>query len=195
MDGAAGPITRELGKIQHFCHHALAREGGIAMNQNREHFFPLNRVIQEALASSRLAFHDRVHSFKMTWIGCEVNGHGLPTGDLADRFESEVILHISIARHHVRHVVLRELVKQNFQGLAKEIGQDAQTSTMRHAHDNFLSAMRRQIMKDRLERDEQGFSTFHGETLLPNVAAVKELLKSLRLQKPAKGILRLDNRS
>ena len=37
MDGAAGLVARKAGKAEAFPHHALAGEGGVAVEQDRKH--------------------------------------------------------------------------------------------------------------------------------------------------------------
>ena len=37
VDGAAGPVPGELGQLEGLGHHALAREGGVAVDEDRQH--------------------------------------------------------------------------------------------------------------------------------------------------------------
>ena len=138
MDRAAGPIAFELRKVQRLGHHALAREGRVAMDQQRDHARAL-RVAEPVLLGPHHAFHHRIHSFQMARIRGERN-RDFPArwrlmrirwrrGDTSRRPSPACDGRIDIAF---------KLGEDLAQRLADDVGQDVQPAAVRHADHDFV---------------------------------------------------------
>ena len=187
VDGSAGAIAGELGKVQHFGNDALAGEGGITVNEDGDDFFAFERVIKSALAGAGLAFDNRVDSFEVAGVGGEHDADAVARFGLANGFEAEVILHVAIASDHVGDVVLGEFVEENFEGFAEEVGEHAEAAAVGHAHDDFFAAENWQAFEDGAEGNEEAFTAFDGEAFLADVTAVEETLEGFGFKEPTEG--------
>ena len=92
-----------------------------------------------ALARAGFALHDGVDGLKMAGVCRELDEDFFPSGVLAGGLVAEVVLHVTVSSHHVRHIVLTKLIKQQFQRFLDEVGQHAKATAMGHAHDDFFA--------------------------------------------------------
>ena len=73
MNGAAGAVAFQAGKIERFGHNALARKGGVAMNLNgqRQELILARRpwLIDKGAGGTRHAFHHGIDMLQMAGIG------------------------------------------------------------------------------------------------------------------------------
>ena len=187
VDGSAGAIAGELGKVQHFGNDALAGESGVTVNEDGDDFFAFEGVIESALAGAGLAFDDRVDGFEVAGVGGEHDADAVAGFGLTNGFEAEVIFHVAIASDHVGDVVLGELVEEHFEGFAEEVGEHAEAAAVGHAHDDFFAAESWQAFEDGAEGNEEAFTAFDGEAFLADVAAVEETLEGFGLEEPTEG--------
>ena len=77
VHGAASAVPTQTRKRKAFRHHALPRERGVAMNEQRHH--PCAQRVQSfsvfrpgralGLLGARLAEHDGVDDFEVRWVG------------------------------------------------------------------------------------------------------------------------------
>ena len=112
VDRAAGPVPGQLGEIQGLGHDALAREGRVAVDQQREHAPPLLGVAADALARAHLALDDRVDDLEVGRVCREPDLDLLPGGRGERRLVSKMVFHVPVAPDRVGDVVLGELLKQ-----------------------------------------------------------------------------------
>lgn len=187
MDGSAGAIAGELGKVQHFGNDALAGESGVTVNEDGDDFFAFESVIESALAGAGLTFDDGVDGFEVARVGGEHDADAIASFGLTDGFEAEVVFHVAIASDHVGDVVLSEFVEENFEGFAEEVGEHAEAAAVGHAHDDFFAAESWQAFKDGAEGDEETFTAFDGEAFLADVAAVEETFEGFGFEEPTEG--------
>ena len=68
MDRAAGAVAGQAGETEAFPHDALPREGGVAVEQHRQHGLAL-LVALDGLHRAALAEHDRVDRFEVRRVG------------------------------------------------------------------------------------------------------------------------------
>ncbi len=67
MERAAGAVALEARQAEAFRHHALAREGGIAMDQQRHHPAAVAAIL--VLLGAHLAEHHRIDDLEMRRVG------------------------------------------------------------------------------------------------------------------------------
>ena len=65
MDGAPGPVAGQLREVEGLGDDALAGQGRVAVDQQREHAPPLLGVAADALARAHLALDDRVDDLEV----------------------------------------------------------------------------------------------------------------------------------
>ena len=76
MQATAGAVALQLRKAEAFRDHALARKGGIAVDQERHrHGAILRRRAELILLGADLAEHDRIDDFQMRGIGRQRQMH------------------------------------------------------------------------------------------------------------------------
>ncbi len=98
MDRAAGAVAADARKLQAFRHHALAGEGRVAVQQDRQHRGAGLAVAQLVLLGARLAQHDRVHRLQMRGVGGQRQ-----VDDVAVEFAvgggAEMVFHVARSVH------------------------------------------------------------------------------------------------
>ena len=76
MERAAGAVTAQARQAETFGDHALAGEGRIAMQQERQHLAPLV-VVKLVLLRPHLAEHHRIDDLEMRRVGGERQMHAI----------------------------------------------------------------------------------------------------------------------
>ena len=74
VDGAAGVEPARLRHVQAFLHHALACDGGIAVDQDRQHLIAFG-VLAAVLARTHAALDDRIDDLEVRRIEREREMH------------------------------------------------------------------------------------------------------------------------
>ena len=103
---------------------------------------------------------------------------------LADAFVAEVVFHVAIAGDEVGLVGGSEFVKDGGEGFADEIRENIHAPAVRHAHFNFLHALRRAGFEQGVEQDHRALAAFIGEALFTKETLAEEIFKRLGLQHP-----------
>ena len=93
MDRAAGAVAAEPREAERLRHHALAGEGGVAMQQHRDHLLAVG-VAELELLGAGLAEHHRVHRLEMRRVRGQRQMH-LVAVELAVRRRAEMVLHVA----------------------------------------------------------------------------------------------------
>ena len=73
VEGAAGAVAGELGKVEGLGNHALAGDGGVAVDQQREDLGAGFRIAPDALAGAGAAFDDGIDDLEVGRIGREAH--------------------------------------------------------------------------------------------------------------------------
>ena len=182
---AAGLVAGELRHVEDLGHDALPGEGGIAVDEEGEDLFPFLGVAENALTGAGHAFDDRIDCFEVARVGGETHPDGV--AGLADALGvvAEMVFHIAIAADHLGDEIFRELVEDEFERLAQEIGQDVETSAVGHPHDDFLHADRFAALQDGIKNDEQRLGALEGETFLSDITRMEEVLEGFGFVKLA----------
>src|SRR5690606_33681385 len=66
-------------------------------------------------------------------------------------------------------------------GLFHDVSQEIEASAMGHPHANFLNAFASSIFNQVIKHRDQSVSPFQGKALLPQIASLEELFKTLSL--------------
>jgi hypothetical protein len=181
---ATGRVAGELREVERLRDHALAREGGVAVHEQREHASPLG-VTADPLAGAGLALDDRVDDFQVRRVGGEPDLDLRAGSGVEDRLVSEMVLHITVPGDRLGDVVLGELFEQDLKRLAQDRRQDVESAAVGHAHDDFLDPDSGRALDDRVERGNERLSTLERESLLTHVLGVQKALEQLGLVQAA----------
>ena len=155
------------------------------MDEKREDFLALFAVTENALTGAGHAFDHGIDRFEVAWVGGETHPNGV--AGLADALGevAEVVFHVAIAADHVGDEIFRELVENEFEGLAQEISQDIEPAAVGHAHDNFLDTGRFAALQYGIENDEERLGALEGKAFLPHIPRVEEVFEGFGLVKLA----------
>ena len=135
VEGAAGLVGGEPAQVQRLGDHALAREGGVTVDEDGEDGRGVSGLAGEA-RRARHAEHDRIHVFEMARIGGQPHVElDFVLGDL--RPASDVILHVTgpVLReggHDPARGLLLELRHDRLVGEAHDVGQHVEAAAVRH---------------------------------------------------------------
>ncbi len=69
-----------------------------------------------------------------------------------------MILHVAVAGDGVRDVVFRELLEEDVEGLAQDVGEDGEAAAVGHAHDDLLHADVGAVLDGGVERGDHGLA-------------------------------------
>ena len=190
VDGAAGAVTGELREVEHLRDRALPREGGVAMQQDRQHLpavdFPAT-LAQHPLPRAGLALDDRVDGLEVAWIGRETHAD-FAIRQLADAFIAEVVFHVAVTGHQIGFVVRRELMEHGGERLADEVGEHVHAPAVGHAHFDLKHAMRRAGFEQHVEQDHGSLAALVGKPLFAEEAFAEKIFESLGFEHPAQRV-------
>ena len=180
MQRAAGAVAAQTRKTETFGDHALAGEGGVAMQQERQHFLALV-VVALVLLGPHLAEHHGIDDLEMRGVGGQRQMHAvlveLPVGGGA-----EMIFHVARAFDLVgMGRAALELVEDRPVGLAHDVGEHVQPSAMRHADDDLAETELAAALDDLLERRHRRLAAVQPEALGAGIFDVEEALEGLGL--------------
>ena len=175
VNRAAGPIARQLREVQGLGHQALAGEGGVAVDQDRQtELASLVRV--PALLGPHPALDHGVDGLEMAGV----RGQGqvdrvLELGGVIGR-EAEMVLDVAVAGDGLRHVAL-ELAEDHSVGLVQDVGQDVEPAAVGHSHDDLEHPVRAAALDDGIEQGDEHLPAFERKPLLAHVILVQKVLE------------------
>src|SRR5581483_3483662 len=182
MQRAADRVTGQPMKIQRFLDNALAREGGVAVNQEGHPAAALH-VAGAILLGARAAERHGIHELEMTRVETErqmdfLAGGALPVGAVA-----EVIFHVAAPDIQMR-IGFRELAKNLFRALADDVCEHVQPSAMSHAQLDFLDALFTGLLDGQIEQRNETLRTFERKTFCAHELAADEFLNGDSVREP-----------
>ncbi len=184
VDGAAGLVALQPHQHEAFGDHALAGEGRVAVQQQRQHLAAVGALVDaeiQGLFGARLAQDHRVDDLQVRGIGGQRQVHAVAV-ELTVRRGAQVVLHVARALDvgGERGPAL-ELVQDHAIGLAHHRGQHVQAAPVRHADDDLVHAQRAAALDDLLQRRDHGFRAVQAEALGAGEALVQEALEAFAL--------------
>ena len=183
MDRAAGRVAPRLRQVEGLGHHPLAREGGVAVDEDRQDLVARG-VPAPHLPRPHRALHHRVDDLEVRGVERE-HDVGWPAFGLDVRGESQVVL--DIARPRVLLDLALELLEQDRGQLAEDVDEHVEAAPVRHPDDDLAGRPRSRPLDDLVEQRDEALAPLEGEPLLPRVAGVQELLEPPRRDDPTRG--------
>ena len=187
VHGAASAVATRLRQGQRLHDHALAREGGVAVHQHRQHLRA--RGVAAALhARLDRALDDRVHDLEVRRVEgqAQVN-RAAAGGDVAG--EALVVLHVAGRKVFLGGVV--ELREQVLGHLAEGVHEHVQAAAVGHADHDFLDAMGARALDDLVHRGDEALAALEREALLADVLGVEIALQALAGRQAVEDVLLL----
>ena len=182
MHGAAGAEALDARHGETFRHHALAGEGGVAMDQQRQHAGAGIDVAQLPLLGARLAQHHRIDDFQVRRIGGERQMHLLAV-ELAVRGGAQMIFDVARAFDIVGiGAAALEFMEQLAIGLAHHIDQHVEAAAMGHAHHDLADAQLAAALDDLFQRREWWLPRRPGRNAWCRQNGWRRISRSLRLR-------------
>ena len=180
-------VALEARQAEAFGDDALAREGGIAVQQQRHDLLTLHAVVELVLLGPHLAEHHGIDDLEVGRVGGQ-RQVDLVAVELAVRRGAEVVLDVARALDLLRRGrAALELVEDGAVRLAHHLAEHVEPAAMRHAEHDLLHAERAAALDDLLQRRDHGLAAVEAEALGAGVAHVEELLEALGLDELVAG--------
>ena len=182
VDRAAGAVAGQLRELQDLGHDALAREGRVAVHEDRQHgegVRALATQIEAVLLGTHDALEDRVHGLQVRGVGGEVHAGAVAGVGHEGALGAHVVLHVARARGAARGGPL-ELAEDLAVGLAGDVGQHVQATAVRHADGDLVQPGVGGVAEDAVQQRDEGLAALQGEALLADVLGLQERLERLR---------------
>ena len=134
VDRAADAVALDHRQVERLGHDALAGEGGVAVDQDRQHRVAPGRIDEVHLGPGQ-AGDDRVDGLEVRRVGgqLDLDGVAAPADELAGL--AEVVLHVARALGGLGVDVALELLEQLLVGLADDVHEHVEPAAVGHAHD------------------------------------------------------------
>ena len=177
VERAARVVARELGEHQRLGHEALARERGVAV-QEQAHHAAARLVVAQVLLRAHLAEHDRIDGLEVRGIRREREVELAVAHDPVGR-RAHVVLDVARAVVVVGGGAAAELGEDRAIGLVHHVREHVQAPAVRHADRDLLHAELGRAPHDLLERRDRRFGAVEAEALGADPLAVDEALERL----------------
>ena len=180
MDRAADAETARLRHLEELHHHALAGEGGVAVQDDRQDLLAL-LVVAPELARTHAAHDHRIHDFQMRRVERQRQvDRAAGSGDVGG--EAHVVLHVAGVRVAAVAGVLElafELVEQLARRLAHRVDQHVEAAAVGHADHDVLDPVAAGALDHHVQQRDQAVAAFQREALLADVLGVQVALEAL----------------
>ena len=183
VDGAARLVALEVREIEAFRDQALPGEGGIAVDEHREHLLALRVAPVPVLLGADATFDDGVHPFEMARIERQAEVDLPPALRLVVGGVSEVVFHVAAAEHRLRVLVL-ELYEDLGDVLLHDVGEKVEAPAVRHADDDLFATLVAELLDEPVHERDEAFGAFQREALRADVLLVEEGLEGLGVGQP-----------
>ena len=175
VDRAAGLEAAGLGHLEGLHDHALAGEGGVAVDQDGGHQVPA--VVPPAvLAGAHRALHHRPDDFQMGRIEGQRQVH-LPAW--GHDVGGEALMVLDIAGAHLGGHLAVKLVKQVPRVLAQNVDQHVQAPAVGHADHGLQHSLGAEPLQQFVQAGNQGLAALQPKPLDARIAAMQVLLQPL----------------
>jgi hypothetical protein len=170
---AARAVAAGVGEVEHLLVHALAGDGGIAVDQHRQRLH-LAFGAAPHLARIHRAGDDGVDDLEVRRVEGQGQVHRAARGADVGRVAHVVL---DVAGRECRLLLAFEFVEQHRGKLAQGIDQHVEAAAVGHADHHFLHADRAGGADQLVHGEDQGFATLEREALLANIFRVQVALQ------------------
>ncbi|VAQ36090.1 Uncharacterised protein [Klebsiella pneumoniae] len=174
--GTAHFVTAGFGHVQSFLNHALAGDGGVAVDGNRQNFVAA-WLVQTIQTGAYGTDNHRADNLEVRRVKRQRQVHQTAFGFHIGR-EAHVVLHVAGAE--VFFMFARELVEQVLRFFTQHVDQHVQTAAVRHAQHHFAGAAFACMADHLFEHRDQGVATLQREALRPREFGAEVALQTFR---------------
>ncbi len=175
---AAHPVAGELGHVQRLGEHPLAGEGGVAVEDDREHPVVAPLVAEPHLLGPHAAERHGIDRLQVARVRdqMDVDLVAVAAGEVAGR--AHVVLDVAAAEGAARIDVL-EAGEDLGGGAADGVHHHVQPAAVAHRDDHLLGAALGGALEHLVEAGEQRLDPLDREALGAEIAGLQELLEGL----------------
>ncbi len=195
VDRAAGRVALQRLQVERLGDHALAREGGVAVQQDRHRAlrFVLDpRALEVGLDEARGALDHRVDELEVARVGVEADGDLLALAGLIDALVAVVVLDVAGAAvrdpgdglDRVDLLGALELGQDRLDRAAEVVGEDRQPAAVGHAEDDLLGLAAVGEGDQLVEHRHDHVEPLDREDLLAQVGLLDEALELEDVDQP-----------
>ena len=200
MDGAAGVVAGQARQVERFGDDALAREGGVTVNQDRNRHRRIEDrrtgLVDVGAGGAGHPHHHRVDRLEMARVRRHRDDHAHFTAVRDGAVRTGVVLHVARPGHVVLEVPLRHRVlelSQNLRvGLVEDVRHDVQAPAMGHADEHRTGPGFGRVADDLVEDRHRHVQPLNREAGLGLEGAVQEALERLDLREAVEQRHRVD---
>ena len=161
VDRSAGAPPGQFRKAEGFEHNPLAGEGGVAVDQHRDHPRALCVVLIFLLAADD-SLDDRIDQFEVAGIGAQADVDAAALAGGAIVGVAEVIFHIAVALAlSVGCDGSGKFAEEHFIRLVQHVGEHIQPPAVGHAHADFLHTDLGPFVDQDVEQGDERLGAFH----------------------------------
>ncbi len=177
MNGTGSAIAFQFGQAKTFSDNTVSCKGSITMQEKR-HNLATNIVSNLRLFRPGFAQNHRVHSFQMGRV-CGQGQMDIITIKFPIRRCSQMVFHIAGAFHIFRICWISLKFRENSaKWLGHYIGQNIQTTPMRHPQNNFLNAQLTAPLDHTLHGWHKSLTTIKAKAFGPGIFYIEKMLKT-----------------
>ena len=187
VDGAADAVAPQGRQVERLGHHALAGEGGVAVDEDGQHREGLG-VVDEVLAGPDHALDHGVDGLEVRRVRRQLDrqADARAAHELARR--PQVVLHVARALGGGGVEVALELPEDLAERLAHQVGQHVEAAPVGHAQDRLLVPGGRRRVEHLVEQGDQALGPLEAEALVAGVLGVQEALEGLGRVEPVEDV-------
>ena len=182
VDGAAGLVAAQLRHVERLLDDALARERGVAVDQDRQDGVAVRRRVgaQGVELGADDAEQHRVDGLEVRRVGGQVDLGRLAAIGREDALCSQVVLDVAGALNGAGRGRPVELAEDLGVRLTRQVGKHIEAAAVGHADAHLVDAGARGGRQDRVHEGDERFAALEGEPLLAHVLGLQERLEGLR---------------
>lgn len=177
VDGTAGRESGKLVEAQALVNDTLAGNSGITVKEDGHGALVLDLIVVIVLDGTNLAKDNGVLSLQMGGVGNQRQLHTLSGRSGTLKVHAQMVLDVTGT------LVLTtgsagEFAEDGLVGLADDVGENVETTTMGHTNDNVLDAIIDAAVNQGLHAGNQGLATLQTESLVVGVLGGQEGLEA-----------------
>ncbi len=166
VHGAAGAVAAQLRHLQRLGDDALAGEGRVAVQQDRQDGEAVLALVDDVLLGAHDALEDRVDGLEVRRVGLQADRDRV-AGQARERaLGAEVVLHVARAVRGARVDVALELAEDLRVALADDVGEHVEAAAVRHADRDLVEALLGRALQDAVEQRDERLAALEREALL-----------------------------
>lgn len=182
VNGSSGGESRQRVEAKGLVNNTLTGERSISMDQNTHSGFVGGLIVIEVLDGAGLSENNGILRLQMRGVGNQRQVNTLSRRSRALKVHAQVVL--DIARSLVASFGgSAELAENRLVGLAYDVGQDIETTAVRHTNDDILHTIVHGAVNESLHSGNHSLTTLKTESLVVGVFGREERLERGRPDK------------